>query len=219
MSKPKVLLIDMDDTLFDEGSYVESGFKAVARYLEQERDLPSDYSFPSMMAFLNLEGRGQVFDRIIERFEVRGAAGLVEKCVQIYRNHEPDICVYDGVEATLATLSAQHELALVTNGLELMQEKKLTALGIEAHFKCVVYCDSIGSPKPDPNGLLRALQALGATTTDALMIGDNPSTDGKAALTAGVDFLRVRTDRFSHLVSAAPEVPNFAAVPKMLRAV
>ena len=217
MFSPKALLIDMDDTLFDERTYVESGFRAVAAFLEAERDLPADYSFPSMMAFFDLEGRGRVFDRIIERFEVRRADGLVNACVKHYRNHKPHIELYVGVRKCLEGLAQTHKLGLVSNGLPLMQQHKLDALAISDLFDTVVLCDGIAAPKPSPKGLLQAMAELGVTAEQTLMIGDNPDTDGAAAAAAGIRFVRVKSERFAHAPSKAPGVGQFVDVIALLQ--
>lgn len=216
MFSPKALLIDMDDTLFRERDHVESGFQAVASFLEAERDLPSDYSFPSMIAFFELEGRGQVFDRIIERFEIRKPEGLVAACVDIYRNHIPQIELYSGVRDCLADLADEYALALVSNGLPVMQQNKLDALAIEGFFNSVIFCDGIGAPKPSPAGIHEALATLNVSADEAVMIGDNPETDGAAAAAAGVPFIRVRSDRFTHLECDGAEVTQFAGVLSLL---
>lgn len=214
---PQALLIDMDDTLFEERHYVDSGFRAVAEFLEKERGLPADYSYPSMLAFLELEGRGRVFDRVIERFEVRNAAGLVEACVKAYRAHVPEIQPYDGVRTALAQLAASYPLALVTNGLPQMQRNKLQALGVAERFAAVIYCDEHGEPKPSPAGLLAAAERLGVDPGQALMIGDNPVTDAAAAAAAGLRFLRVRTPRFAEAEHVGPFVEAFSHVPAFLQ--
>lgn len=216
MAFPQALLIDLDDTMFPESSYVESGFRAVAQFLEETRDLPADYSFPSMMAFLELEGRGAIFDRIIERFEIRNSEGLVAECVDVYRAHKPNIQAYEGVKGALADLSDRYALALVSNGLPAMQQRKLDSLGFEDFFDAVVFCDAINAPKPATQGLKQALDRLGVFPQDCVFIGDNPNTDGMAASNAGVPYLRVRTERFGHLDMAAPQVSTFSEVPGYL---
>lgn len=218
MAFPKALLIDLDDTLFPERAYVESGFRAVAAFLEEARQLPADYSFPSMMAFLELEGRGAIFDRIIERFEIRGAEGLVEECVKVYRAHTPEIQAYEGVETTLKALRDLCGMALVTNGHPDMQQRKLDALGFEYFFEAVIFCDKILAPKPALGGVELALSKLGASADDCVFIGDNPNTDGMAAARAGIPFLRVRTERFDGVEMVAPEVSAFSEVPGYLSA-
>ncbi len=216
MFNPKALLIDMDDTLFEERDYVESGFKAVAEFLAAERELPADYSYPSMIAFLELEGRGRVFDRIIERFEVRQAEGLVRRCIEVYRNHKPGINLYGGVLQTLDLLSDRYRLGLVTNGLPLMQRMKLEALGIEQYFSACVFCDELGKPKPQTEGLTQALESMNIAAEHALMVGDNPETDGAAAKAAGIDFVRVRTGRFGSISSDGPEIRCFSRLVEFL---
>jgi putative hydrolase of the HAD superfamily len=196
-----VILFDMDDTLFEERDYVLSGFRAVAAFLEQSRDLPAKYSYPSMQAFLELEGRGRVFDRIIERFEIRGADGLVADCVHVYRNHVPDIGLYPGAREMLATLKASFRLGLVTNGLGLMQRRKFDALALSDYFDATFYCDEIGAPKPHPCGLEAALSQLSGCVETAWMVGDNPETDGAAAAALGIRFIRVKTQRFEHVAT------------------
>lgn len=218
MFAPKAILIDMDDTLFDEHDYVKSGFQAVARFLEKERSVPADYSYPSMIAFWELEGRGAVFDRIIERFEIRDSEGLVQECVDTYRQHIPDIKPHDGVPEALLELKEMAPLALVTNGLPTMQRNKLRALKLVQCFDAVVLCDALGAPKPSAKGLMEALEGLQVLPKDAVMIGDNPETDGAAAIAAGIRFIRVHTQRFTHVGSNGHQVSHFNDVPAYLRA-
>jgi len=213
---PKALLIDMDDTLFEERTYVDSGFRSVAAFLEAERDLPADYSLPSMRAFFDLEGRGRVFDRIIERFEIRRAEGLVKACIEHYRNHIPQIELYPGVRSCLEALSKSYKLGLVSNGLPLMQQRKLDALAISDLFDTVVFCDGIGAPKPSPTGVVHAASELDVSVEQTLMIGDNPDTDGAAAAAAGIPFIRVKSDRFAGVSSLGSEIGEFTSVTAWL---
>lgn len=216
MFAPKALLLDLDDTLFDERTYVESGFRAVADFLERERDLPADYSYPSMLAFLELEGRGRIFDRVIERFEIRQADGLVDQCISIYRAHLPDIALYEGVASALKSLASTYSMALVTNGAPEMQSNKIKSLDLGRYFDSIVFCDGLGAPKPDPNGVYAALSDLQVKPDEALFVGDNPQTDGAAAAAAGVEFVRIRTSRFAGLASNAHELEEFSKLTSLL---
>lgn len=217
MFTPKAILLDLDDTLFDERRYVESGFRAVADFLERERDLPADYSYPSMLAFLELEGRGRIFDRVIERFEIRQADGLVDQCISTYRAHSPDIDLYEGVRTLLDSLAPRYSMALVTNGAPEMQAKKIKSLDVGKYFDSIVFCDGLGTPKPAPEGLYAALSDLQVSSGDALFVGDNPQTDGAAAAAAGVDFVRIRTPRFAEVHSNAPELGEFSKLASLLK--
>jgi phosphoglycolate phosphatase len=65
----------------------------------------------------------------------------------------------------------------------------LADMGLERYFALVIGGDSIpGVIKPDPRVLLTALDGLGATPEEAVMIGDNQN-DVIAARGAGVPVL------------------------------
>jgi len=219
---PTTLLIDLDDTLFEERDYVASGFWAVARHLPI---VAPDVAWgdtallqSEMMATLDREGRGAVFDRLFNARGATPAPGLISRLVSHYRQHQPNISPYAGAVETLESLAATYRLALVTNGNLLMQQCKVAALNIGHVFEAVIYCDEEAAPKPDPAGLFAALKALGEPVHRAVMIGDNPSTDGMAAAAALIPFLRVRSPRFAHLPAEVPEVTSFSQVPEVLAA-
>lgn len=70
-------------------------------------------------------------------------------------------------------------------------QAKLTALGVRDLFDVVVCAQDAGvqALKPEPAGILLALQQLGVTPDAAVYIGDRPEVDGEAARRAGVRFV------------------------------
>lgn len=56
----------------------------------------------------------------------------------------------------------------------------------------IVGSDDVKNPKPDPEGLIKAMESLGAARKDVLYIGDS-TIDIKTAKNAGVDFIAVTT--------------------------
>ncbi len=81
-------------------------------------------------------------------------------------------------------------LAITTNNSPLVVVEYLTGRGLVGCFQPHIYgrTQELRHLKPDPHCLNRALSAMGAAPTDALMIGDTPS-DHEAASHAGVPFL------------------------------
>lgn len=65
---------------------------------------------------------------------------------------------------------------------------KLRALGIEGYFPVVVSArdEEVGVFKPNPLGLLVAVQRLGVKPREALYVGDRMEVDGVAAVAAGI---------------------------------
>lgn len=199
------LLFDLDDTLYEERSYVMSGFVHVAAALAAESGSDESELFTAMTEEFERHGRGKVFDRALERFGLSPTPDGIARLVQRYREHSPSIRFFDGVVPTLATLRAAYKLGVVTDGYPLMQQRKVDALGLEPHVDAIVYCWECQAPKPSPGGFLESLSRLDAKPKDAVIIGDDVIADLGAARALGCPFVRVRTGRFRNMPT--PVVP------------
>jgi phosphoglycolate phosphatase len=99
---------------------------------------------------------------------------------------------YPGVLATLRALQAAgRRLAVCTNKPQRATLAVLRGLGLDGFFAAVVGGDVLAVKKPDPAHLLAALDGIGATPGDAIMIGDNEH-DVAMAKAAGVPVILVR---------------------------
>jgi putative hydrolase of the HAD superfamily len=73
---------------------------------------------------------------------------------------------------------------------------KLAALGLCAdHVRCAQDVD-VGLPKPHPRGMRRLIELANVTPERALIIGDRPERDGRAARSAGAKVL-IRSPRLA----------------------
>ena len=81
---------------------------------------------------------------------------------------------------------------------ELLDKKQLTGL-----FDIIVGGEDVKAPKPSPEGLLFAMERLGASKEETLYIGDSV-VDAETALAAGVDFAGV-----THGVTTADELARY----------
>jgi len=86
----------------------------------------------------------------------------------------------------LAALAARYRLGIVTNGASGVQREKLAGSGLAGHFGAVVVSGELGRGKPDPHVVRAALDALGVTPAEAVMVGDSIERDVAAARDAGV---------------------------------
>lgn len=213
----RALILDLDDTLYDERDYVLSGFRAVAAEIGGD----PDGLFAAMVAELNANGRGKVFDRALASAGLAASPGRIAALVALYRGHRPRIALWPGVAEVLADLRRDHRLAIVTDGLGAMQRRKVEALGVEPLVDAVLYCWEHDSPKPDPAPYAEALRRLGASAEEAVVIGDNPGHDMAAARALGVPSIRVLTGRFAGAGDAGfpadETVASVLDVPALLR--
>ena len=156
----RAVLFDLDDTLYDESSYVTSGFREVAARISEDLNVDAARVLACMQAELARSGRGKVFDTTLAAFGVDPAPERVAALLACYRTHRPQIALFDDAAACLEALSG-YRLAVVTDGLPVMQRNKAAALGLERRVNTVVYCWEQRGPKPDPGAYLEALARLG----------------------------------------------------------
>jgi len=124
---------------------------------------------------------------------------------------------FAGAAAALTKLRESRQLGIVTSGsrIRVMQDLQLTALG--EHFGVVITGDDIEHRKPNPDGLHRAMSALGLSAAECAYVGD-AAADCEMALAAGVPFIGVRSN-FAHWTP--PEgtvlVDSVADLPALFR--
>ena len=101
-------------------------------------------------------------------------------------HHDELVTEYDGVVSTLEILKAQGiRLAIVSTKQLKSIERGLQILGATHLFETVVGSDDVTNVKPNPEPILLAIERLGVTKEETLMIGDN-SHDIEGGKNAGV---------------------------------
>ncbi len=167
------IIFDLDDTLYSEKEYIRSGLKAVADYLPEVRD-----AFEKMKYYYEL-GENP-FDQLLIKEGIH-TKKLEKACVEIYRKHQPNISLYDGVLETLKNLSSSNKkLGMITDGRPYGQRSKIKALGIEKYFDCIIVTDELGGEKwrkPNDRAFVLMKENLGSSFSDMCYIGDNINKD------------------------------------------
>jgi putative hydrolase of the HAD superfamily len=210
----RAVLLDLDDTLFPQSSWLDGAIEAVA---DAGATFGADRAaLHSALCEIVEKGsdRGLVIDRALARC---GCSHIpVPPLVDAFRMHAPrTLRCYPGVEDALVKLRARVPVAIVTDGDTAIQERKLRALGITADV--VVFSDADGREhrKPDALPFRRALAALAVGPDEAVFVGDRPDKDILGALRIGMRAIRVSTGEYA----AAPDCPQtWATVPAFARA-
>lgn len=175
----KAVLFDLDDTLYEEITFVRSGFRAVTSHLCERFQLNRDELFLTMMEILSKENRGKVFDKVLEHYGLYHPR-LVEELVCIYRSHQPNIHLYLDAKPTFQMLkSSGIKLGIITDGLHAVQRNKVTALGLQELMDIIIYTDEQGRDywKPHPATFQRAIKVLAINPSEAVYIGNDPAKD------------------------------------------
>lgn len=85
--------------------------------------------------------------------------------------------LYPETLEVLTKLKKEHKLLLLTNGAPDLQQEKLDGVPIAAFFDHIVISGDYGRGKPDPGIFQYAMNKIGVTAEEGLMVGDKLTTD------------------------------------------
>jgi putative hydrolase of the HAD superfamily len=188
----QTLLIDADDTLWENNIYFEQAIAAFISYLDHK-----EYSREQVREKLNEVERENVrehgyglvsFRRALVTCFERLTPGPVpaEKHEQILKFAqsiaEQEIDLLDGVAETLPQLAERHRLILVTKGNQEEQLDKLARSGVQQYFAAV---EVPREKDPEAYHAVCGKHALERRTT--WMIGNSPRSDINPALACGLN--------------------------------
>jgi len=208
------VLFDLDDTLYPEWQFYESGFATVATELAR-RGVGDEALLRKRMEFLHHhQGRGGVFDHLAQEFHF--PPEWVPALVRLFHEHRPRVHLPNESVATLKELRPHYRLGIITDGHAAVQRRKIRALDVESLVDAVVVTDDRGRAywKPHPQPVLDCCALLNVNPRDAVLVGDNPERDVLAAQSAGVAGIRLRQGHF-HNCDAPPGLQCFCEIQSL----
>jgi putative hydrolase of the HAD superfamily len=194
-----IIVLDLDDTLYDELSFVKSGFKIVSFWLYQNFSIPQEESFSFMIEELFQKGRGKIFDSLLEKYSIYTKQNL-KKCISLYRKHKPDIKLYPEAEDFLERLK-KYPIYLVTDGNKTVQKNKIISLGLDKKVKSYIltHCYGIKNAKPSPYCFLKICEKEKVSPLEVVCIGDNPYKDFVNLKTFGFKTIRILKGQYKDI--------------------
>ena len=175
--KTKALLFDFDGTLLDTNELIVQTFMHIF-----DEKFPGQYSTQDCLKFIGPSLK-QTFDEL--------TPGETEEMIKKYKewnalHHDELVKSYDAVVETLEQLHTDGiKLAIVSTKSQEGLARGLKALGAGHLFEVIIGLDEVTHVKPHPEPVLLALEKLGVSQQEAIMIGDN-SHDIEGGKNAGV---------------------------------
>jgi putative hydrolase of the HAD superfamily len=218
----KFLLIDADDTLWENNIYFERAFDDFVEFLDhstltavQVREVLNEielvnariHGYGSKNFGRNMQ---QAYQRLAER-EIR-ADDLTHILSLAERILEQPIELIDGVKQTLSELTARHELTLFTKGHPDEQRLKIERSGLAPYFRHTAIVK-----EKDPGAYRRLVEDRGIAADETWMIGNSPKSDINPALEAGLGAVLVphpHTWVLEHQELRTPEGARFLQVKR-----
>ncbi|KAF2960177.1 MULTISPECIES: YjjG family noncanonical pyrimidine nucleotidase [unclassified Thermotoga] len=95
-----------------------------------------------------------------------------------------------GAEEFLEKLKKKDlRMAVVTNGVKFVQEKRSRKLRLDRFFDFVLTSEEAGVEKPDPRIFWMALERMKLKKEEVLYVGDDLNSDLEGARSTGIDFV------------------------------
>jgi len=212
---PYAVLFDWDGTLIDSGDLL---LKCWHRVTTRVLGAPFPVAEEDRVRFLSMRGADS-FPLLSDDPDVVRA--LDDGFTDAYLELAPtEVRPQAGARALVDTLRAHGStVAVVTSKTTKRFSCDLQVCGFQDCFDTVVTGDDVARGKPDPEGILLALRAMGASADRAVLVGDGP-VDIRAGRAAGIRTLGISHGLHSaqELQDAHPDelVDSFAAVSELL---
>jgi putative hydrolase of the HAD superfamily len=189
---PQTLLIDADDTLWENNIYFERAIAGFISFLNHH-----EYSPSQIREVLNqVEGECivshgyglQSFVRALiqtfERLAVEPLTPALHETIHGFAHAiaEHPVEILEGVPETLQYLSARHRLILMTKGEKGEQSGKVERSGLKGYFSAVEIV-----PEKNVPAYQRVISIHDLPSRSTWMIGNSPKSDINPALAAGIN--------------------------------
>ena len=192
MSSRHFLIVDADDTLWENNIYFERAFDEFVDFLDHSRLSPREvrdvldeiervnarvHGYGSLNFGRNLK---QTYQRLCEREinarDLRTVTSFAERIL------EQPIELIDGVRETLEYLASRHDLTLFTKGHREEQKLKVERSGLAVYFGHTAIVK-----EKDAMSYAALIAERGIERSRAWMIGNSPRSDINPALEAGLN--------------------------------
>ena len=198
------LVIDADDTLWENNIYFEQAFDEFVSFLDHSRLAPAEvrtildeiemvnnqiHGYGSLNFGRNLrECYRRLCERHIGEDDLRQVMAIAERIM------EQPVEILDGVEETLRYLQGRHDLTLFTKGHPEEQKLKVDRSGLGRYFGHTAIVK-----EKDTAAYRSLVNERGLDAARTWMVGNSPKSDINPALAAGINAVFVPHDRTWHL--------------------
>ena len=196
----QAVLFDLDDTLFDHRLCAHTALSELHAAYDDFRGSPfpefeqlhasflEDLHRRVMTGELPLEeARQERFRRLFAALGATPRPEVVVEAAETYRDGYRRIRKpIPGAAALLAAVKARAQVAIVSNNLLEEQQDKLRHCALDHYIDVLVVSEEAGVSKPEPRIFEIALERLGCTKDEVVMVGDSWPADIAGAIAAGI---------------------------------
>jgi len=196
----RAVLVDLDDTLVDHLHAMRTALRELHSTDPRLQTLDFDFLCAEWQRVLDemhddvALGRIPIHESRIIRYrhfyELAGspvdrteAEAISAQHVQRYMASRRIVA---GADALLRAIKPHARIAVVTNNTVAEQVEKLAAFGMTGFVDELITSEEFGKAKPDASIFRHALERVGATAAEAVMVGDSWTNDVAGATAIGI---------------------------------
>lgn len=192
----KAVVFDLDDTLISEKEYIKSGYRHIARIIEDKFSMDKNQVFDDLMNLFNVSPLN-IFNRLCDEYQIEYSKEMILDLVMEYRGHFPDIQFYNDVLPCLVGLKRSGvKVGIITDGYAIAQRQKLKAIHADEYFDEIIVTDEIGREywKPHPKAFELIKDKFKVNFDEMIYVGDNPEKDFYISRTYPIKTVRILRD-------------------------
>ncbi len=192
----KVVVFDLDDTLISEKEYIKSGFTHISKLLSLKFNIEPKYIYISLLDLFE-ESTLNVFNRIYEKYNVEYCKDDILNLVNEYRNHIPNIKLFDDVLEVFNELKNRGiKLGMITDGYKETQRNKINVLELEKYIDYIIVTDELGKEfwKPHQKSFIMMKEYFNVEYGEIAYLGDNIKKDFKAGNELGMLTIKINRE-------------------------
>ncbi len=204
----KLVVFDLDDTLYPENDFVEGGFGRVASFLAGEngslvRQLTEKMKVPALAG-----RRGTLFQTLLSELHQPVTEEKVSELVRLYRTSDRPLSLFPDADRALTRFRENHFfLGILTDGPLEAQQTKIKLLNLRVRVDHIIYTAELGPgfEKPSTAGFEGMAKKFKVLPRQCIYIADNEAKDFHGPNALGWHSVKIRRPQGVYFNTPAKE--------------
>jgi putative hydrolase of the HAD superfamily len=226
----RAIFFDLDDTLVDDTISLEQCAETAARELAADRaaspvDLADAYVDAAIDFWTQLgpgsskpksgEIRPAMWRCALQRYGIDDDALATRLADRFDALRVERVELFPEALPVLNALHGRYKMAIITNGYAETHELKIARLELERFFDRIILAGDLEMVKPDPAIFAHAMDLLGVSPPESLMVGDRYDRDIEGAHAAGMRAVWIRCRDESVPAGARPPDATISGIGEL----
>lgn len=198
----KIILLDIDDTLFDYSKTASYAIKKVfedfgyfnKNNISEFEEIKKEYNTINYLLWRKLEiGEIDMDTLKIERFKMLFEKMKIDYNIkdfsrQYLKRMGEGAFLFEGAKKLCEYLYKKYKLGIITNGMKEVQYSRVNNSTIGKYIDKIIVSDDVGISKPNAEIFEYALKEMGHNNKkDVIMVGDSLTADIQGGINFGID--------------------------------